>query len=219
MALSLLMPFLILAGRRSIKILWWFLPICLFLGSYISMFLMHFVLGTLLAYYYKEAKSFSWKTWKYKSWNIVILAATLIFFSIRHIDRMFPFPPAYHHVADLLKLDFFHYTGIASAVILLWIISKKKVQDFLQINVLKYLGKISYSVYLMHWIFVVSVMDYWDKLIAYFPNYYLGFAVLLFLVIAGTLISASLLYQFVELPFIKLARKSKWFKNKKYEIE
>jgi peptidoglycan/LPS O-acetylase OafA/YrhL len=218
MALSLLMPFLILAGRKSVKILWWFLPICLFLGSYISMFMMHFVLGTLLAYYYDEAKSFSWKSWKFKRWNLVILMVTVIFFSIRHLDRMFPFPGGYQQIADLLKLDFFHFTGLASAIILLWIISNKKAQQLLEINPLKYLGKISYSVYLMHWIFVVFVMDYWDKFIGYFPNYYLGFGVLLVAVIIATLVSASALYHLVEKPFINLARRSKWFTNDKYTI-
>ena len=219
MALSLLMPFLILAGRKSIKILWWFLPICLLLGSYISMFMMHFVLGTLLAYYYNEAKSFSWKNWKFKKWNIVILIFTFLFFSIRHFDRMFPFPRGYQDVADLLKLDFFHFTGIASAVILLWIISNKTAQNLLQVGVLKYLGKISYSVYLMHWVFVVFVMDYWDQLIIKFPNFYVGFGVLLAGVVLATLLSASALYHFVEKPFINIARKSKRFTKERYVID
>ncbi len=218
MALSLLMPFLILAGRKSIKILWWFLPICLFLGSYVSMFMLHFVLGTLLAYYYEPLKNFKWKKWTYKRWNLVILVTTLLFFSIRHLDRMMPFPFAYHQVADLLKLDFFHFTGIASAVILLWIISNRKAQSLLEIKPLKFLGKISYSVYLMHWLFVVFVMDYWDDLIVYFNNYYVGFGVLLTAVIISTILSAIVLYYVVEEPFIKIARRSKWFTHDRYIV-
>ncbi len=211
MALSLLMPFLIMAGRKSVKILWWFLPISFYLGSYISMFIFHFVLGTLLSFYYKEATTFSWKTWKYKNWNIPILIGTCLFFSIRHFDRISSFPVGYQHVADLLKLDFFHFTGLASAVILLWIISNKTAQKLLNTKPLLFLGKISYSIYLMHWIFVVFVMDYWDKLINLFPNFYLGFGLLLLAVIIATILSATLLYNFVEKPFINIAKKSKRF--------
>lgn len=214
MTLSLLMPFLILAGKNSIKTLWWFLPVCFLLGSYISMFIFHFTLGTLLSYYYPQLKSFSWKTWKYKNYNLLILIGTFLFFSIRHLNKIFPLPKAYYYLAEFLKLDFFHYTGIASAIILIWVISNQKAQKFLETKTLLFLGKISYSIYLMHWIFVVFVMDYWDKLISYFPNYYLGFGLLLAFVIIATIVSATFLYNFVEKPFINIARKSKWFLNK-----
>jgi peptidoglycan/LPS O-acetylase OafA/YrhL len=159
----------------------------------------------------KEATTFSWKTWKYKNWNIPILIGTCLFFSIRHFDRISSFPVGYQHVADLLKLDFFHFTGLASAVILLWIISNKTAQKLLNTKPLLFLGKISYSIYLMHWIFVVFVMDYWDKLINLFPNFYLGFGLLLLAVIIATILSATLLYNFVEKPFINIAKKSKRF--------
>ncbi|MGB1217752.1 MAG: acyltransferase family protein, partial [Saprospiraceae bacterium] len=82
-------------------------------------------------------------------------------------------------MAESLKLGMFHYTGIASFLILLWIINSKNIKKGLDNSVLRFLGKISYGVYLMHWLLVVYVMEHWVQLISNFGNWYVGFGVLL----------------------------------------
>lgn len=211
MALSLLMPLFIFIGRNKIKMIWWFLFISLVMGSYISMFVFHFLLGTLIAYYFPKIRDFDFKASKWYAFRIPISVLVIILYSVRHLDRMFPFPTGYHHVANMLKIDFFHFTGFASAIILLFIINSPRLQKILEIKPLMFLGKISYSVYLMHWFFVVYIMDHWDKLISMFPTFEIGFLCLLAITVLCTLVSASGLYYLVEEPFIKIARKSKRF--------
>jgi len=110
-----------------------------------------------------------------------------------------------------IQIDMFHYTGIASALILLYIINSEKAQKFLTNGLWLFLGKISYSVYLAHWMMVVYVMENWDQLMAYFSNYYVGFGVLLVAVILSTVLLATFMYYCIEKPFINLARKYQLF--------
>lgn len=211
MALSLLMPLFIYIGKHRIKMIWWFLFISLVMGNYMSGFVFHFILGTLIAYYYPQIRDYNWKKSKWFKFRYLIYLGVLLLFSIRHIDRIVTFPVGYHHVANMLKIDFFHFTGFASACILLWVILNKRVQKMLVGPVLLFLGKISYSIYLMHWIFVVYIMDNWDSLMSNFDNWYIGFSVLLGVHVIGTLITATIMYYLVEKPFINIARKSKRF--------
>lgn len=213
MALSMLMPLFILAGKQQIKILWWLLGISLFLGPYISMFSFHFLLGTLIAYYFPILKKYDFKQSKWFRYRYLLAVLVFLFFSIRHIDRIFPFPKGYHHVANMLKLDFFHFTGLASALILVWIIMHPKIQNILVKPLWLFLGKISYSVYLVHWLFIIVIMDHWDKLIAIFPSEETGFIALLLILIGVTILSATALYYWVEKPWIAIARRSKRFKK------
>lgn len=211
MALSLIMPLFIFIGKNKIKMIWWFLIISLVMGNYISLFVFHFLLGTLIAYYFPVIRDFDWKSNKWYKFRFPIYLLVFLLYSVRHIDRIVDFPTAYHHVANMLKIDFFHMTGFASACILLWIIVNKRAQRLLIQPALLFLGKISYSVYLMHWIFVVYIMDHWDSMMSKFDNWYIGFSVLLLLHIVGTLITATIMYYAVEKPFIEIAKKSKRF--------
>ena len=214
MALSMVMPLFIYAARGNIKMIWWFLPISIFLGPYMSIFGFHFALGVLLAYYYPIIKDFDWKMSKYYKYRYAIITLTFLLFSARHLSRIIPFGNTYYKLAAITKIDFFHYSGFASAVILLWIINNKVAQSVLINPILLFLGKISYSVYLMHWLIVVYVMKNWESLISLFPNWYLGFGVLLLATILATILSATVVYHFVEKPFIKIGKTYRLFEKR-----
>lgn len=211
MALSLAMPLFVYAARQNIKMIWWLIPVAMFMGNYISMFTVHFALGMLLAYYYPQIKNYNFSTSKYWKYRYLIALFVFLLYSIRHIRRIFSFGSTYDSIAGFLKVDMFHYTGFASAFILLFIINNTGAQKFLTNGLWLFLGKISYSVYLAHWLVVVHVMKYWDHYISLFPNYYFGFAALLAIVILITIICATLMYYFIEKPFINLARKYQLF--------
>ena len=215
MIFSLLMPVFVFLARKNIKFIWLLIPFTLILGvfegNHISMFTMHFALGILLAYYYKSAVNFDFKSSKIFPFRYIIAFFLFALFSIRHIERIFPFSKSYHRVAELINFDMFHYTGIASALILLWVINTPAIQQFLTNRFFLFIGKVSYSLYLCHWIIVIYAMNNWDSMMAYFSNYYIGFGIILLGVMVATIIAATIMYYIIEEPFIKISRKYKLF--------
>ena len=216
MIFSLLMPLFVFIARKNINIIWLLLPITLLVGGHhITMFTMHFALGVLLAYYYPRIVEFDFKNSKYYPFRYPLLAAVFFLFSIRHIRRIWPFGEEYDRFAKMIHLDMFHYTGIASALILIWFVNTPRIQRFLTRPIWLFIGKISYSLYLCHWLLVVFAMNNWDRFMSYFNNYYLGFGVILLGVVISTITSATVMYYVVEEPFIKLSRKYKLFYKEK----
>ena len=211
MVLSLVVPVLVYLSRKNIKMIWWVIPVSICIENHFSSFALHFVLGIMLAYYYPQIKEYNFSKSKYWKFRYFIALIVFLLFSVRHIRRIFPFGSTYDSVAEYLNIDMFHYTGIASALILLFIINNKAAQKILTNGLWLFLGKISYSVYLAHWLVVVHVMKYWDHYIAMFPNFYLGFLCLLLLVILITITCATLMYYFIEKPFINLAKRYRLF--------
>ncbi len=208
MALSLLMPFLTIVAKKNIKLIVWFIPLSMMMGpGYINTFTMHFCLGIILSYYYPQIRDFNFRESKYYAYRWLIAIGTFILFSIRHIERIVDFGSLYDKIADFLKLDLFHFTGFASFLILLWIINSKKIQDFLQSKFFIFIGKISYSVYLMHWLIVVAIMEHWDIFINFFGTEPIAFVVMLLVTILATIASATIMYYGVEEPFIKWSKK------------
>ncbi len=209
MGLSLIMPFFILAAIKDIKLIWWFVPLTIYIGAqYISPFALHFCFGVILAYYYPQIQEYNFKESKYYPYRWLIAFGVFLLFSIRHIERMAgDFGKVYQKLAEFLKLDLFHYTGFASFMILLFVMNNEKVQHFLNGKVLHFIGKISYSIYLMHWLIVVIIMERWDRIVAFFGSTKLAFGTMLCVTIIATIVSATFLYYFVEKPFIKYSKR------------
>lgn len=208
MALSLLMPFLIIVVKNHRRFLIWMIPLFFYIGpGYINTFSVHFALGILLSYYYQDIVNYDFKASKYYPYRWGIAVLTFILYSIRHIERIVDFGSGYDRVAGFLKIDLFHYTGFASFVILLYIINNKTVQSWLNKTAFTFLGKISYSVYLMHWLIVVYIMERWPKWVELFGSTELAFGCMLVLTILLTLISATFMYYYVEKPMIKWSKK------------
>lgn len=217
MIFSLLMPIFIFLARKDIRIIWFLLPFTFVIGGHhISMFTLHFALGVLLAYYYPKIVSFDFKSQKFYSWRHLIFILIFALFSIRHIRRIWPFGDTYDRVAKMIHLDMFHYTGLGSALILLWVMNTPRVQRFLTRGIFLFIGKISYSVYLCHWLVVVIVMDSnnWKLMMSCFDNDYVGFSMILFGVVLATILCATLMYYLVEKPFITISRTFKLFYSK-----
>lgn len=207
MLLSMFMPLLIYAARANIRMIWWFLPISLLMGNYISMFSFHFSIGLLLSYYYPQIAAIDYKSTKLYRYRYPVGILVFLLYSLRHWNRIQDFGTYYHSITGFWRIDFFHFSAIASAVIIYWVICSEKAQAFLNKSVFLFLGKISYSIYLTHWLIVVAIMEHWEQLLAYFPNFYLGFFSLLGISIILTIFSSILMYNFVEKPFIRWSNK------------
>jgi peptidoglycan/LPS O-acetylase OafA/YrhL len=207
MALSLLMPLLIIGAKNHIKYVVWLIPISIFIGNgYISMFIFHFCLGIILAYFYHQIQQFNFREHKLYPYRFLLMVGIFLLFSVRHIDRMFPFGETFNKYSQLYNFGLFHITGFASFLILAWIINSKTAQNVLSIKPLIYLGKISYSLYLMHWLIIGFVMDKWDWFNDIFKNRVVTFSVMLPLTILASLLAATLVYNLIEKQCIKLAR-------------
>jgi peptidoglycan/LPS O-acetylase OafA/YrhL len=216
LSFSLFIPVLIYAARANIRMIWWLLPICLLMGHYISIFAFHFLIGILLAYYYPQIAATDYKSTKLYQFKYPIGLLLFLLYSLRHWDQVYYFGNFYHHyIREFLLIDFFHFSAIASAIIIYWVICSETAQRWLNKSLFLFLGKISYSMYLTHWLIVVYIMEHWEQLIAYFPNFYIGFGSLLTIAILLTILSSILMYNFVEKPFIKWSNKYRLWE--KYE--
>jgi len=208
--LSFTVPFMIVLGHKNHKLLVALLVAVLLIGNAMGvwyMFHFHFALGVLISclYGYITSDAFRQSAW-YRRRYWVLLAA-LILYSTRHIDRIFYFGDSYHYVTKYIGLDFFHYTAIASFVFIVAIIRSKHAHAILNHRLLLFLGKISYGIYLMHWVLVTDVFIYWDRLAPYFPNSKTAYVVIFIAYVLATIVLATLLHYTVEIPFMKVGKK------------
>lgn len=206
--MSFLMPFIIVIGRYNKQVLYPLL-IASVLASYIlGFFFFHFVLGALIAanYDFIIGNDFK-KSFLYK-YRIPILIASLILFSIRTNDRIFGTYDNIKYILNYLRIDFFVITGISSGLFLLYTLHFKSVQRILQTTILQFYGRISYGVYLTHWVFVIAFYDRWDMLLTKFNGNKTSLFIFgIFAVLLLTTLTATLLYYFVEKPFMKMGKK------------
>lgn len=208
MVLSLLMPLLIVLTKYKKQMLFWMMLVLLFVGpDFVNTFSFHFLLGMILSYYYRDISNYDFKNSSFYPYRWLIATLIFLMFSIRHIDKIFPFGDTIHFILKLTKFDFFHFTGFASFLILLFAINNKEVQKFLSHKALLFLGKISYSVYLMHWLIVMYIMNNWESISQFFGSSGLAFSIMLIVSIILTILSAALMYYLIEKPFINLSKK------------
>ena len=210
-ALSLLVPFLVIVVRQSNKLLIFMIIGLMFAGKiYYSQFLLHFALGVLIANNFKRIVEFrdTSKWWyKYRWW---LLPIVFFFYSMRHVLALYPLPGNIQYfMSSILYIDEYAFSGLASACLLLYIINTKRIQDILSHNVFSFLGKISYGVYLSHWLFTNIVMRNFEYLL----NTYCGGNEGIFLfyytifTLVCTILAATFLYYLIELPAIRLGKK------------
>lgn len=208
MAASLFVPFLVLLLRYDRQLFGFAVVGIVVLGSPMVFWgLFHFCLGIGLTYYFRriaayDARRAPWYRYRYGLYGLVFGL-----FSLRHILRIFPLGESGNYWLGLLRLDIFHFTGVAAALLLAYVINSPRLQRVLVSRPLLFLGRISYSVYLLHWLFVVLVMDHWDALAARFPSPPVAFGALLLLVVASTLAAATVFNILVERPAIRLGRR------------
>jgi len=208
MAFSFFMPVIIFIGRHNRKLLLWLLLISFLMANNVSIFMFHFISGSLIScniHYFRE-ESFK-KTFWYRYRAIILLAAVLLF-SIRPLTRISPLGSSLMYFLDFCKIDFFTFTGVASFLFIIYLVHFKKAQRFFEHRILLFLGKISYGLYLSHWVFVRAIGDYWEShILPYFQNETKAFFVMLVLYVAVSLFAAVCLHYFVELPFMRLGKR------------
>lgn len=205
--MSFFIPYLIAMVFQNRKLIIWLTLSTFLMGFMIGVFVLPFVLGMLISVYFTELQSPAFKNTKWHRYRKLFLILAIILFSIRHLDRIFPFGESVMYWLNLLQLDFFSCTSIASFIFLVFIIQSKSTQRILEHPVLMFLGKVSYGIYLLHWVIVAMIFENWDRIVSYFPNVKSAYIIMLCVCSAITILLSAALYYWIELPFIKKGKK------------
>jgi peptidoglycan/LPS O-acetylase OafA/YrhL len=209
MGISLILPILILVMRYNRQ---WFsyLTICfLVLSAYYTQYLFHFCLGMWLAADFESIQSGQYRQYFIYRYRYALLPVWLFLFSGYYITYKIEHAPTYLLIKDFIGFSWHQASALAAFLWLIWIIMSPRWQRFLSLKPLLFLGKISYSVYLIQWtVAFVWVNPNFEWFKNQFHTDWLGTRLLMGATGIGlTLLLATLMYYAVERPFINLARK------------
>lgn len=209
MAMSLLLPFLVLLIRHDRKLFNYFILIVLIIGKiYISLFLFHFCLGLLIANNFNAIRDYDFKSNRFYKYRYILYFAVFFrMFGLRHWVAIYPFGSTYTYFANNILDGFVSLYGLGVAAILVIVINNKTAQWVLNFSPLLFLGKISYSLYLTHWLVIDYFIGNWDYHFQFLPSEKKMFVVGLAFTVVATLILSTILYYLVEKPFISIGRK------------
>ncbi len=206
---SFLMPFLVVIAKQNKRLVPWFIWTSVAMAYVTGIFLFHFALGLFIAAHFSTYNSEAIKgTWWYRyRYPIIILALPM--FSMRYWTKIFPIGGStLHYTLDFLRLDFFYLSGLASFTFIICLIHYSKLRRIFQLPFLVYIGKISYGIYLVHWVLVCAMGDYWEsRILPLFPGAVSALLVTAAVCFTLTIILASGLHYCIEIPFMKLGKK------------
>ena len=205
LGMSFFVPFYVALAKKSWKLIYWLFFVYILTGD--PSFHFHFVLGVFLSCIFFKLGDPAFKATVWYRFRYVFLFIAAIFFSIRHIDKLRPLGDTYTYWAGYFQLNFFHYTGLASFIFIAAIIVSRNTQKILSNKTLLFVGKISYGIYLMHWVIVSDIFTYWERIVRHFPNETSAFLIMFCFYVVASVIAATVLHYTIELPFIRLGKR------------
>ncbi|MBD0726673.1 hypothetical protein B6A10_15995 [Flavobacterium sp. L1I52] len=205
MQFSFLIPFLFLIYKKSNFYFFFIFNLVLFFCFNAPIYIFHFSLGVLLAMSqdyilinFKRIKD------KYK--------IALIFFIIFLYTYRYTLPMYYYYVLReyslILSNDnlIWMITGLGSFLVLLYCFTSKRLQKLLNLNFFKFIGRVSYAIYLTH---VIVLIFFVPIFIQYLNNFgikntfiILTFSLIFLLLV--TVVFSYFLTTFIEAPMAKL---------------
>ena len=193
LVLSLLLPIGLLLAKQGSLWLGLFSVIAVFLLG-VSPFLLHFALGLLIARYYMVMANYLMP----KPWlrRFILLLGLLFYTAISTTAHVFG------------ETFMWIVTGLGAGLIIIYTLSSHRTQSFLERPILRQLGKVSYSAYLIHMLILLCLTPYLlTRLELFSTNHlWLWLGAWLLTVISVQLLSL-LSYYFIEIPSISLGRK------------
>ena len=163
-------------------------------------------MGILISCYYSQINEASFQQKKWFKFRYLILFAAIVLWPARYYDDLYHFGPKYRYISNYFGIDAFSFSSLSSAVFLVVILYSKQVQIFLGNKVLVYIGKLSYSIYLVHTFACGVIYDLFEKNIP-FKNVHIVVACLILGYIILTFSLAILMHYFVELPFMRVGKR------------
>ena len=206
---SLLLPFLVLLLRHSRPLFFMLLAVQVVLGTPLMPgLLLHFLLGMLLAYYFPRIAGYDLSGSRFYRLRYLGYLGAFACLSSHQIARHLPLGPEAAYWLGLLRLDVFFFAAIGAAGLLAYVISSPRLQRGLEARPLLFLGRISYSVYLVHWLFVswgIQLLNAY--LLRDASQQRLAIGAALAAVVLATLLVATAFHALVERPCIRLGRR------------
>jgi peptidoglycan/LPS O-acetylase OafA/YrhL len=193
LVLSLLLPIGLLLEKQGSLWLALFSLIAVFLLG-VSPFLLHFALGLLIARYYTVMANYL----RPKPWlrRFILLLGLLFYTAISTTAHVFG------------ETFMWIVTGLGAGLIIIYTLSSHRTQSFLEWPILRQLGKVSYSAYLIHMLILLCLTPYLLTQLELFSSNHLWLWLGSWLL---TVISVQLLsllsYYYIEIPSISLGRK------------
>jgi peptidoglycan/LPS O-acetylase OafA/YrhL len=205
---SLFVPFAVIIAKKDKRFLIALLATaCVMGGGFMASYFVHFLLGITLAMFYFEIISPSFRqTWWYR-YRWILLPVAILLYSLRRIHHLSPLGPSLIYMLDYLRIDFYLMSSFAAFIFLGGILHSTKVQKMLDVGIWRFYGRISYGIYLMHWVVVAAIYDHWDKIHPFFPNQRVAFVAMFFVCLAVSTILAYIVHYTVELPFIRYGKR------------
>lgn len=196
LGISFLVPVgILLASRHTGWLVFFTLLLVGPLGA--NYYIFHFAAGILLAKYYQAIHD--WLRPR-RFWKIILLLIGIALYTFRFTL------PVYFSWELPMSIPWI-ITGIGSALLLMVVISSESARTFLSFAWFRFIGRISYSIYLVHFLVLIILTPRALQLLSA-PRSLLGYAWwfgLAFTVLA-TAGLAALSHRWVELPSISLGR-------------
>ncbi len=205
--MSFFIPFLIAMVLYQRRLIIWMSVMSLFMTFIMGVFVTPFLLGILIAVYFDDIQSDKFQQTIGYRFRYLFILIGIIFFSLRQIDHLMPLSPSIHYFMEAYQINFYMLSGIGSFILLVYIIRSHKAQRWLEQPLLIFLGKISYGVYLFHWVIVAAIFEYWDAIVLRFPNTTIAFIVMQLVCIILTLAAATANYYWIEIPLIQKGKR------------
>ena len=207
MQFSFLIPFLYILYKRTGLITYLIAIVILYFVFNISIFIVHFSMGLILALNSDKIIAYFNKI-KDRVPAIVIVIISILY-TYRYTVPMY----YWHHYRQTLIIagseDFMWFiSGLGAFFIIVWCLGSLKLQAILNTNILIFLGKISYSIYLTHFMILIYLVPRVIKLLNSLGivQFYLTLALALITLLVVTIIVSYIFWRFVELNFVKLAK-------------
>jgi len=204
MMFSFLIPFLYMIYKRSSILTVIIFNLVLYFVFNIPVFLFHFSFGMILALYQENIV-----TWFNKMRSVskyVVIALIVLLYTYRYTVPMYYYYVTRRYSDILSNSDLiWMITGVGASLLLIYALSSERVQYFLNLRMLTFIGKISYAIYLVHMMVLIRITPCFISFLNHINITGKGVVYLLsIIVLLGiTMVLSYLLYITVENPIAK----------------
>lgn len=204
LVLSLLLPVGLLLIQRGSA---WLVFFGIFSVSFlhVSVFLLHFMLGLLLAKYFTLLKAFS-SRYRWRRWCLLLVG-------------LFCYTAADTLNTRLNDTGLWLFSGTGAGLILIYTLGSERTQTILAQPGLRHIGKVSYSLYLIHMVVLICVTPYFlHWLEVYVTQHFLLWLAGWASTIALSILLAGWSYHWLEMPSMTLGRYLSSIANTRFHL-